>query len=125
MPPTGSDTPTPASLSYAGPGIGPSVHRMSLAVAVVAANYALFTLGVFCDSFGGEIDRLGAKLCRATIPMAGPLVIFACLYSSLRRFVLPKRRWDLYGPSLAAIGYLAMHALMRERPWWLPIIPGW
>jgi hypothetical protein len=98
---------------------------MSLAVVAVIANYAVFFFGVFLDSFGGWIDQFGAVLCRATYALAGPLVVLACAYSIVRRYVLPQRMWDFYGPSLAFIGYLMAHILDRSRPWWLPVIPGW
>jgi hypothetical protein len=98
---------------------------MSIAVVAVITNYAIFCFGVFLDSFGGWIDQFGAALCRATYALAGPLVIVASAYSGLRRYILPRRIWDFYGPPLAFIGYLMVHVLFRELPWWLRVIPGW
>jgi len=118
---------SPVPLEYSGVRRGQRLRapRVSLAVLAVIANHAVFFFGVFLDRFGGWIDQFGAVLCRATYALAGPLVIAACLYSAIRRHVLPRRIWDFYGPSLALIGYLLAHVLIRERPWWLPVIPGW
>lgn len=82
--------------------------RMSLASMLVGANYLTFGIGIFFNFFGGEIDRLGATLCRWTYWFTGPLAILACLYSPLRRFVLPARRWDVYGPLTAITGYILL-----------------
>src|SRR5215213_5427023 len=100
--PLAEDPTPPVPLEYSAGHRRPRLRgpRMSLGVVAVVANYALFFFGVFLDSFGGWIDQLGAVLCRATYILAGPLVIAACLYSVVRRYLLPRRIWDFYGPSL-------------------------
>lgn len=77
-------------------------------MSVVLLNFAVWHLGVLGDFFGGTIDDVGAVLCRATWFTAPLLIAGALVYSPVRRFLLPARTWDFYGPSIAILSYVIM-----------------
>jgi len=84
------------------------VRRWSLALSAVLLNFAVWQLGIFFDSFGGAIDSLGASLCIATWFLAPILIGGAIAYSPIRRFLMPVRTWDFYGPAISILVYLIM-----------------
>ena len=94
--------------------------RFTPVVALVLLNYALFYAGMRLDAFGGTIDALGAFLCRTTWAAGGLLIPVGITYSFVRRFLLPARRWDLYGAGLAIVLHLVVCTDLSRQPWYLP-----
>ncbi len=74
----------------------------------VLLNYSVWRLGVFLDRFSGDVDVLGAHLCRVTYSFGVPLILVAILYALIRRYVLPKHEWDFYGPPMAVLAIALM-----------------
>ncbi len=79
-----------------------SLFREHLGTPLVLTNTATGVLGVFFDSFGGEIDHVGALLCRFAFPMSFWLVPVTVLISIMNR---RSRRAgvDIVGPWLAML----------------------
>ncbi len=88
---------------------GDGQKRLSLGVVAVVVNVVLWHVGIYFDSFGGRIDRVGATICVATYGLAWVLIPLTIVYCLVRRFVLPVRQWDLYGPALAIVFVLLMY----------------
>jgi hypothetical protein len=88
---------------------GDSQKRLSLGIVAVVVNFILWHVGIYFDSFDGWIDRVGATICVATYGLAWILIPMTIVYCLVRRFVLPVRKWDLYGPALAVIFVLVMY----------------
>lgn len=105
------ETPNAAGSSAA--TVAPHVSRWSLALSVALLNFAAWQVGVFFNFFGGAIDSLGATLCIATWFLAPIVIVGATIYSPIRRFVLPVRTWDFYGPAVAILAYVIMHRQMH------------
>lgn len=92
-----------------------STRRWSWVVTLVSLNFALWQLGAFFNSFGGSVDRLGATLCQATWKIAPWMIVGGLCYSPIRRFLLPVRTWDFYGPAIAILSYVVM---TWQVHWW-------
>ena len=87
----------------------PQIRRWSLGLSCALLNFAVWQVGIYLDRFGGQIDMFGAMLCRTSWFLA-PLVIAATLlYSPIRRYALPVRSWDFYGPAISILAYVIMH----------------
>jgi len=89
-------------------------RRVSIVCLLVIANYLVFFIGVCLNSYGGAIDAFGADLCEATYVIGNILIPVSILYAPIRRFVLPTRKWDLYGPGLAIILNLVMRMILSS-----------
>ena len=90
------------SISYS-PGIG---------TILVVSNLALFASGVYMDSFGGAIDRLGGQICTLTYQIAFVLVPTTICISFLGLSSQP-RRFDIFGPWLSLLSAMSMMALFN------------
>jgi len=85
-----------------------SLRDRWLVVAVVL-NLAIWHLGLYMNSFGGAVDRIGGLICNVTWVIAGASVPILVIYSGVRRWLLPVRRWDLLGPSSAVVAFLIVY----------------
>jgi hypothetical protein len=99
--------------------------RVSVVGLLVVLNYLVFFIGAYLNTYGGAIDAFGADLSEATYVIGSILIPASILYAPIRRFVLPTRQWDLYGPGLAIILNLVMYVILFRQPWYLPEWPWW
>ena len=83
--------------------------RITPIVPLVIINYIGWRIGVFLDRYGGDIDQLGAGVCRTTYSVGFFLIFAAIIYTFLRRFVLQRHQWDFYGPALAALSFFFIY----------------
>ncbi|WP_197528441.1 hypothetical protein [Aeoliella mucimassa] len=86
-------------------------------VVLVSVNLLIWLAGVFLDRFGSGLDSLGAVLCTFSWGMANLLVPISLLYSFWRRYDSELRRWDFYGPALAAmtLAYMLYQSILHTR----------
>lgn len=84
-------------------------REWSLVLTCVVINISAWELGLLCHQYGGpERKTTAASLCLTTWSIAPFLILAAGLYSPLRRFVLPVRTWDIYGPVMSVLTWLVM-----------------
>jgi hypothetical protein len=87
--------------------------RFTLGVAVVLLHYAAWRFAVILIHYDHDVEGFGASLVFTTIAVRWYVFAGVCAYSFVRRFVLPKHEWDIYGPPLAffSAGIMYLEAL--------------